>query len=243
MGLLIKGKRADGYHLLETVLFPVFHLHDELWIERCDQPGCTLLLDGIPLEGEPNQNLCCKAYVALSERVGGLPGVKMRLKKNIPAGAGLGGGSSDAAFALKGLNTLFGLGLDQAGLAQLGESLGADVPFFLFDKPLLATGIGTEFEEVNLSIPYELRLFTPDIHSSTADVYRALDYRTVDPGRSLKQLLALPVESWKDHLVNDLETVVFKQHPELANIKQQLYDQGAVYAAMSGSGSAMFGWF
>jgi 4-diphosphocytidyl-2-C-methyl-D-erythritol kinase len=128
-------------------------------------------------------------------------------------------------------------------MARLAAPLGADVPFFVYNRPLLATGIGTDFEEVDLELPYRLELLTPSVHSSTVAAYRQLDYRQFDPGRSLRAILARPVADWPKHLVNDLEVPVFQLHPELQPLKAQLYEQGAVYAAMSGSGSAFFGLF
>ncbi|RMG69318.1 MAG: 4-(cytidine 5'-diphospho)-2-C-methyl-D-erythritol kinase [Bacteroidetes bacterium] len=243
LGLLIKGKRSDGYHLLETLFYPVYDLQDELWLRPSSQAECTLELDGNPLDGDVSDNLCVKAWRALRARVPDLPGVHLRLTKHIPAGAGLGGGSSDAAFTLRGLNTLFDLGLDTATLAEIGARLGADVPFFLHDRPLIARGIGTEFEAIDFTLPGELRVFPQDLHSSTIAAYKALDYRRYDPARELKSLLAQPLEAWRHHLPNDLEDPVFELYPQLQGVKEQLYAQGAKYAAMSGSGSAFFGIF
>ncbi len=243
LGLLIKGKRTDGYHLLETVMYPVFDLKDKLEIRESKGDG-AFTVSGIELKGDTSDNLCLKAFGILRGMFPDLPPVEIHLEKNIPAGAGLGGGSSDAAFTLLGLNSLFGLGLSDAELAKAGEKLGADVPFFIYNTPLLATGIGTDFEplEINLS-GYSIRIVMPPIHSSTIAAYKALDYRMFNPERSLRKLLAHPVSEWKQMLENDLEVPVFKLYPELIQIKQALYDEGAVYAAMSGSGSAVFGVF
>jgi len=243
LGLFIKGKLPNGYHLLETLLYPIFQLKDELILTREEDGGCHIQIEGIKLDSTHEENLCVRAYRALEKSCGPLPGVKISLKKCIPAGAGLGGGSSDAAFTLKGLNDLFGLGLTMEKLTQLAADLGADVPFFLYEKPMLATGIGTDLEEFELDFPYEIRLFPQNIHSSTLSAYKSLDYKEFDPKRDLREVLRSPVDQWKDHLHNDLEVPVFRMYPELGEIKAELYKEGALYAAMSGSGSAMFGIF
>ena len=243
LGLLIKGKRADGYHLLETVMFPVPSLRDELRLWKSEQAGCSFQLDGIPLMGEGADNLCVRAYQLLREAYPALGGVAISLTKHIPAGAGLGGGSSDAAFTLLGLNELFACGFSVDELAKIGAKLGADVPFFLYNRPLLATGIGTDFEEIDLEMPYEIRIVPSTIHSSTVAAYKALDYTQCDPARSLRTLLAQPATRWRETLPNDLETPIFALYPTLSETKARLYDDGAIYAAMSGSGSAVFGLF
>lgn len=244
LGLLIKGKRPDGYHLLETLFLPVPDLHDTMEVLPEGTAGqCRLELEGIRLDGDPESNLVTMAYRALEAKAGGLPGVHVRLKKNIPAGAGLGGGSSNAASMLLAMNELAGLGLSREELAPLAAKLGADVPFFLYATPMLATGTGTDLVPFELDLPYRIQLLLPPIHSSTIAAYRALDFRMFDPKRSLPELLSLPVKEWKDHLPNDLEVPVFGLHPEIAGYKARLYEQGAVYAAMSGSGSACFGLF
>lgn len=241
LGLLIKGKLPNGYHLLETLLHPIPSLFDKMEIEESD--AISLEISGIELQGSWEDNLCIKAYRTLQAKFPNLPPVRIFLEKNIPAGAGLGGGSADAAFTLKGLNELFALGLDNEQLAEIASSLGADVPFFIYNEPMLAKGIGTELEKYPISIPYEIRLITPPIHSSTIAAYKALNYKQFDANRDLKQLLQLPISEWKEKVVNDLEIPVFEMYPHLPKIKAELYAQGAVYACMSGSGSAMFGFF
>ena len=243
LGLIIKGKRADGYHLLETVFIPVKEVKDRLTIEESEGRGLEIILSGIPVEGPLESNLCWKAYQLMKEAFSDLPGVKIQLEKHIPAGAGLGGGSSDAAHTLLGLNQLFGLGMPVERLAKLGAKLGADVPFFLYNRPLLAKGIGTAFEPIEVDWNVEIRLKTPSIHSSTPMAYKNLSLNSLDLGRDLRSVLSLPISEWKAKLVNDLEGPVFKQYPELREIKEQLYREGAVYAAMSGSGSAVYGLF
>ncbi len=243
LGLFIKGKRSDGYHLLETVLYPIENVVDELNIELAHHGECRLTIEGIQLSGAITENLCIKAYNILKKEIPNLPGVNIHLIKRIPAGSGLGGGSSDAAFTLKGLNDLLELGFSIEQLAVFGATLGADVPFFLYNRPLLASGIGTEFEMIDIELSYSLKLNTSQIHSSTVAAYKQLDYRMFDPKRSLREVIELPIADWKGRLVNDLEVPVFQIHPEISNIKSQFYESGAVYAAMSGSGSAVFGLF
>ncbi len=241
LGLFIKGKREDGYHLLETLLYPVFELQDQLILSANDSDSSALELVGIELEGDMEDNLCLKAWRALKKLVPDLPAVHIQLLKKIPAGAGLGGGSSDAAFTLLGLNQLFNLGLSNEDLHPIAANLGADVPFFLYDEPMLAKGTGTDLEPFDLRQGFELKVFPQPIHSSTIAAYKALNYQEFDPERNLKEVLNQPIQTWRKNLSNDLEVPVFKQYPELAEFKRELYAQGAVYAAMSGSGSAMLG--
>jgi 4-diphosphocytidyl-2-C-methyl-D-erythritol kinase len=243
LGLLIKGKRPDGYHLLETLFYPVRALCDRLTLSEARENAPTLEVKNMALPGDPQDNLCLKAWRTLKAEVPELPPVHLTLEKHIPAGAGLGGGSSDAAYVLRGLNQCFDLGLSQAELAHIGSSLGADVPFFIYDQPMLATGIGTELTPFEMVLPLKLKLFPQPIHSSTVAAYQALDFRQFDPDRSLEAVLQMPLDHWREHLVNDLEVPVFRLYPQLASIKDEIYDQGAIYAAMSGSGSAFFGLF
>lgn len=243
LGLIIKGKLPNGYHTLETLFYPIFDLKDELIIQKIDQPGCHFEMKGIKLDGELSDNLCVRAYHALAKDVGGLPGTNISLTKNIPSGAGLGGGSSDAAFCLRGLNELFELGLSKEQLTPIAAKLGADVPFFLYEKPMFARGTGTELETFDLNLPYTVKVFPQPLHSSTIAAYKALDYTQFDHNRELRPVLDMDAKNWKDKLFNDLEIPVFEIYPQLQHIKEKLYLEGAIYAAMSGSGSAMFGIF
>ncbi len=244
LGLLIKGKRPDGYHLLETLFLPIPELTDTLELTTTGKRGdCALRLGGAGLEGDLESNLVVKAYRALEREVGTLPGVSILLTKQIPAGAGLGGGSSDAAFTLSGLNDLLGLGLSIDQLAKIATPLGADVPFFLYNRPMLATGTGTDLRPFDMDFPFRIELITPPIHSSTIAAYKALDYTMFDPNRSLEEILRKDAATWKHTLPNDLEVPVFQLHPEILRYKEELYQKGAIYAAMSGSGAACFGIF
>lgn len=242
LGLFIKGKRPDRYHLLETLLYPLSQLADKLEITE-SHTTTSLHLEGILLAGDPNTNLCIKAYKLLQNQFPDLPPINIHLQKNIPAGAGLGGGSSDAASTLQGINQLFNLGLSISQLSEIAAQLGADVPFFLYGEPMLATGIGTDLQPFEIDLPYKIELITPPIHSSTVAAYRALDYTKCDATRDLTEILSLPADTWAKYLENDLEGPVFHLYPELRKIKEDLYENGAIYAAMSGSGSAVFGLF
>lgn len=243
LGLLIKGKRPDGYHELETIFLPA-PLHDTLILtENSNLNTPELRLQGISLQGNPQDNLCIKAWKRLKEKCPNLPAVEMELEKKIPAGAGLGGGSSDAAFVLKGLIELFSLKISDKDLLNIAVSLGADVPFFLTNRPCLATGIGEILEPIDLSLPGEIRLVLPPIFSDTRLAYQHLDYFQTHPELHLMQLVQKPYESWKSEIPNDFESSVFQRFPELQSAKENLYAAGAIYASMSGSGSALYGIF
>lgn len=198
-------------------------------------------------EGDIEKELCIKAYRLLQQDFG-LPPVGIYLCKNIPVGAGMGGGSSDAAWTLRGLNELFRLGLSDGHLVDYAARLGSDCPFFIYNRPMYGSGRGEILTPCSspavtrLQEQYSIRVIAPGIHVSTAEAYASL---TPDPtGRGLRNILdTLPVEEWKDRIVNDFEGPVFAKYPELARLKQSLYDEGAVYASMSGSGSAVYGIF
>ncbi len=200
------------------------------------------------------KDLCAKAYMMLDEDFG-LPPVKIYLEKTSPVGAGLGGGSADAAFALSMLNEMFSLGLEKKRLADYAAKLGSDCPFFVWNRPMLGEGRGEVLTSYNLNLQivevcaepydnpkgeaYELKIIVPeDVHIATAEAYRGIV--PCVPEIDVRKALSMPVSEWKDVLVNDFERTVFAAHPELAAIKQSLYDSGAVYASMSGSGSALF---
>jgi len=239
IGLNIIRRRVDGFHELETLFVPYKGLTDVLEIVPAEQFSINLY--GISLDGNPEDNLCCRAYRLLKEAYD-IPPVGIYLYKNIPAGAGLGGGSSDCASTLVALNELFRLGIDQDKLALYASQLGSDVPFFIFNRPMMAFGRGEILEPYTLNLEdYELKLVTPDVFVSTREAYAGC--RPHIPEDKLENLLNLPVGQWKGRVVNDFEETVFSLHPSLSDVKAQLYEQGAVYASMSGSGSAMFGIF
>ena len=195
---------------------------------------------------DPLKDLTVKAYYALSEDFS-LPSVKIFLEKRSPVGAGLGGGSADAAFALRMLSEMFGLGLDEVRLAEYSAKLGSDCPFFVYNRPMFGEGRGEVLSDYDLPLnDLSIRLFIPEgISISTREAYAGITprERRTDTLPALREVLKLPVEQWRGKLVNDFEEPIFASHPELAALKASIYERGAVYAAMSGSGSALFGLF
>ena len=303
LGLSVLRKRPDGYHDLETLFVPYHGISDTLEIIMGDDWSATSaslftryapeeIAQAIAPDGslmvtlarrggvdwDPRKDLTAKAYALLAADYK-LPTMKIFLEKTAPVGAGLGGGSSDAAFALRMISELAGLGLSDEVLAGYAARLGSDCAFFVYDRPMLGEGRGEVLTPFELDLSgYDLRVFVPDgISVSTAEAYRGILSREVRsclegsplrkafPERGdafcfpegtssqaaknypaslpLREALARPVEEWRDCLVNDFEATVFAAHPELATLKQRLYDEGAVYASMSGSGSALFGLF
>ena len=243
LGLNIIEKRPDGYHNLETIFYPI-NLQDALEVTRRENNDkeYTLHISGSPLEGEPEDNLVVQAYKLLKKDYPGLLPVDIHMYKHIPAGAGLGGGSSDTACMIKLLNDKFSLGLSTERMEEYAVKLGADCAFFIRNKPVFATGIGNLFEPVELSLKgYHIILIKPDIFVSTRDAFAEI--KPVRPAVSLKEIVKQPIETWKSSMKNDFEDSVFKKFPEIAAIKDELYDLGAVYAAMSGSGSSVYGIF
>lgn len=241
LGLHVVNKRADGYHNLETVFYPL-HICDALEViiapkSRKD----TLCTYGLQIDAPEEDNLVMRA-VTLMRKHFTFPVVEVHLYKKIPSGAGLGGGSSDAAFMLKLLNDKFELGASPEFLASLAVQLGADCPFFIYNRPLLAKGIGEVFEEVQIDLSqYYFVVVTPNIHVSTKDAFGGI--QPCFPEHSLHEIMSMPISEWKNVLKNDFEKTVFKKHPQLVDIKEELYNARASYAAMSGSGSAVFGIF
>lgn len=242
LGLNITEKRPDGYHNLETIFYPI-PLEDAL--EACPRkegPGCySLSQSGLSIEGDAENNLVVKAYKLLDETYH-LPPVDIYLHKHIPSGAGLGGGSADAAFMLKLLNRMYRLNLTDDQLEAYAARLGADCAFFVRNQPTYAEGIGNIFSPVELSLAgWQLLLVKPNIFVSTRDAFARI--RPRHPERNLRDLINQPVESWKDYMINDFEKSVFPQFPAIGDIKTELYRLGAVYASMSGSGSSVYGLF
>lgn len=242
IGLNIVSKRSDGYHNLETVFFPI-PLRDNLEfkeIENEDVPY-RLVSGGVPIEGKPEDNLIVKVYLDMKAEFN-LPALELSLYKNIPMGAGLGGGSSDAAAMMKGLNEAYNLQLSAEDMEKRLAKFGADCPFFVRNKPAYATGIGDELTNCNVSLKDKfIVLVKPDVFVSTKEAYAHVTPKL--PAIPLTEAIKLPIETWKEQIVNDFEQSVFPFHPELPAIKQTLYDMGAVYASMSGSGSTMYGIF
>ena len=242
LGLNITEKRPDGYHNLETVFYPI-PLQDAIEVTRHEgnQPY-TLKIKGVNIEGEPVNNLVIKAYNLLKKDFSTMPSVDIHMYKHIPTGAGLGGGSADAAFMIKLLNEKFNLQLSTEKMEEYASRLGADCAFFVRNQPVFATGIGNIFEPIELSLKgYHLVLVKPDIFVSTKDAYANVTPK--HPETSLKEIIQAPIETWKNTMKNDFEESVFMKFPEIAAINDKLSDLGAIYASMSGSGSSVFGIF
>ena len=264
VGLQVLRRREDGYHDLDTLFIPYTGFHDTLEIITGDDYSRTSahlqetyspeqMAQGITPDGklmvtlarkegvgwDPLKDLTARAYRLLAERYK-LPPMKIYLEKTSPVGAGLGGGSADAAFALRMITELAELPLSDTELAALAAQLGSDCAFFIYNRPMLGSGRGEILEPFDLDLSgWRIEVTVPeDIAVSTADAYRGIVPKM--PASPLREVLAHPVEEWKGLLVNDFETTVFAKYPRLAEIKQSLYDNGAAYATMSGSGSALF---
>jgi len=239
LGLRILRRREDGYHDLETVFHPLA-VKDVLETLRSETLSFTST--GLPIPGDAAANLCLKAWQLLKKDFPELPDVQIHLHKNIPIGAGLGGGSADGAFMLVLLNRQFRLGLEEEKLMSYAAQLGSDCPFFILNKPCLAGGRGEKLEPIGLDLSgHRFALVNPGIHIGTAWAFSQCT--PSEEGRSIREIIALPVDAWKGQLVNDFETPVFRAHPELKKIKEKLYHAGAIYASMTGSGSSFFGIF
>ncbi len=240
LGLNIIGKRSDGYHNIETVFYPV-PLCDVLEIIPAGDGVFGFSSTGLPVPGEVDRNLCVKAWLLMQQEFG-LPAVKIHLHKVIPMGAGLGGGSSDGAHTLILLNQLFDLGLAAEQLENFARRLGSDCAFFIRNSPCYACEKGDRFEAIGIDLAgLNLALVLPEVHVSTADAYSMII--PAIPLLQIKELVRLPVSEWKDKLVNDFEIPVIAKYPVIGSIKSTLYDAGALYAAMSGSGAAVFALF
>jgi len=245
LGLNVVERRADGYHNLETVFFPV-PICDTLEICEMDdrfpsESGCDLKSSGNAIEGSEQHNLVVKAYRLLAENYR-LPRLHIHLHKQIPTQAGMGGGSSDAAFMLRMLNDYAHLQLQEDQLVSLAAKLGADCPFFILDRPAYAEGIGEKLKPVQLSLGgWWLAIVKPDIPVSTREAFSLV--KPKKPAENCLSIVSQPVATWRDRLVNDFEASVFAIHPEIGGIKQRLYDLGATFALMTGSGSSLFAMF
>jgi 4-diphosphocytidyl-2-C-methyl-D-erythritol kinase len=249
LGLHVTEKRDDGFHNIETLIFPV-PLFDILEILPAIPGTPPFRSSGLPIPGSENENLCLKAVELFQSAVGNQRSavlctpspVSIHLHKQIPTGSGLGGGSSDGAFTLKLLNNIHGHVLDERIMLEMATTLGSDCPFFILNRPLFATGRGDVFTESGLSLKgFYLAIVIPPVHVSTAEAYSMV--KPFRPGQPLPEIIRLPIEQWKDKLVNDFEGPVFERYPLIRNVKEKLYDSGALYASMSGSGSAVYGLF
>lgn len=241
LGLNIISRRDDGYHNLESVFYPL-PFYDVLEIIRNNSAQNQIFLSGIEIEDEAKNNLCFKAYDILKNDFPDLPFIDIYLLKNIPAGAGLGGGSADGAFMLTLLNEKFNLNLNETQLLYYASQLGSDCSFFIINKPCFAQQRGEVLEKIKLNLSgHKLVLVNPQIHINTRWAFKQVTPSV--PGNSIKEIVSSSFNNWKNDLQNDFEPLVFTAHPSIKKIKSDLYEIGALYASMSGSGSTVFGIF
>jgi len=244
LGLNIISKRVDGYHNLETVFYPI-GIKDALEITKDIKQNpyyVNFSQSGLLIDGETLNNICVKAYHLLKRNYPQLPSISMHLHKVIPMGAGLGGGSADGAFALKLLSDLFHLPISTQELIEYSLQLGSDCPFFILNKPCFATGRGEVMNEIELDLSaYKFVIVNPDIHINTAWAFSKITPQR--PTKFIIDIIKQPISTWKDTLVNDFEAPAQFLHPEIGTIKEELYNLGAVYSSMTGTGSTVFGIF
>ena len=240
LGLNIVRKRMDGYHDIETVFYPS-DLCDIIEITASEDGRFRFSSSGLKIPGDPASNLCVQAYELFREHFQ-IPAVNLHLQKVIPLGSGLGGGSSDGAFTLKALNEMFRSGLNNSQLKAFASRLGSDCTFFIENIPAFAKGRGELLEKVSVNLSgFYLLIIIPQVHVNTADAYSMI--QPAMPKISLKEIISLPVNQWKDKLINDFEDPVSLKFPIIGKIKELLYQKGAVYSSLSGSGSAVYGLF
>ncbi len=238
LGLHILFKREDDYHEIETCMIPI-PFTDILEITEANE--FEFLQTGLAIPGNLDSNLCVKAFQLLKQKFE-IPNVRIHLRKQIPMGAGLGGGSSDTAYVLKGLNDIFALNISTSELEEMAAELGSDCPFFIKNVAQIAGGRGERLSKATVDLRGKyLILLNPGIHVGTREAYAGVNPRI--PDQSVSELISQPIEQWKNSLVNDFEASVFKNYPLIQNLKEQLIDYGAIYASMSGSGSSVFGIF
>ena len=246
LGLNVVERRPDGYHNLQTVFYPV-GIQDALEIfpmaeDFPSEVDCDIKVSNIPIEGDEQRNLVVRAYQLLKQDFPNLPRLHVHLYKGIPTQAGMGGGSSDASAMLRLLNTSFQLNLSDEKLISYASKLGADCAIFILNRPAYAEGIGEKLYPMNIDLSgWYMAVVRPDIPVPTKEAFARI--KPHFPQKCCRDIVMQPVETWKEELVNDFEESVFALHPELAAIKERLYQLGATYAAMSGSGSALFGLF
>lgn len=241
MGLRVVRRRDDGYHELQTVMFPVKGLYDRVDVERTGSTGVEFEGSGLAIDCAAEDNLCVKAFCLMRRRYG-IDGVRISLDKRVPFGAGLGGGSADATAVIMAVDRLFGLSLGEKELIGAAAELGSDTAFFVRNTPQYCTGRGEIMTPVDLLLDgWWLAVVKPDEGVSTREAYSGVVPRV--PERDLCRDLQLPVEQWQGAVANDFEAHIFAAHPRIADLKRRLVQGGAVYASMSGSGSALFGLF
>ncbi len=240
LGLSVVGKRDDGFHNIETVFYPV-PLYDVLEMVTASKGGFSFTHSGLDIPGEEDSNLCVRAWRMLQKDFG-LPETEMYLRKIIPPGAGLGGGSSDGAFTVKLVNRLFALNLSVEAMERYARRLGSDCAFFIRNEPAFATGKGDRLQPVDVDLSgYFLVIVKPQVHVDTREAYGGIT--TAVPDVHVNDVVGLPVKVWKENLINDFEKTVLKKYSVLGEIKERLYSLGALYASMTGSGSAIYGLF
>ena len=240
LGLNIIRRRIDNYHDIETVFYPL-NFADVLEIIPSQLNKIEFTVTGLPLSNS-DDNLCVKAYRLLKKDFPDLLFIKMHLHKAIPMGAGLGGGSADAAFTLKILNDKFTLNLTSAQLRDYALQLGSDCPFFIFNKPCFASGRGEHLSPINIDLSsFKIILVNPSVHIDTSQAFSGIMPKL--PIKSVKEIILQPITTWKQELINDFEIPVFENYPEIKKIKETLYEQGALYASLTGSGSTVYGLF
>jgi 4-diphosphocytidyl-2-C-methyl-D-erythritol kinase len=243
IGLNILSKRGDGFHNIQTVFYPI-PIYDAIEVIESNHSSHPISFSqsGIQIPGSDTTNICIKAYELLQKDFQNLPAMQVHLHKAIPIGAGLGGGSADAAFMLKLLNEKFVLNLTDEQLINYASQLGSDCPFFMLNQPCFATGRGEILEPISLDLSsYHILLVNPGIHVNTGQAFS-----NIRPGKNntdLKSLINCRIEDWRQHIINDFEETVFEKHPEIGIIKDALYKKDALYASMSGSGSTVYGIF
>ncbi len=246
IGLNITGKRADGYHNLETVFYPI-GIKDALEIieaKNSQEEDIVFTSSGNDIKVKDEDNLCVKAVRLLKKDFPKIPAIKMHLHKNIPMGAGMGGGSADASAILMLLNTKFNLQVSTTKLIEYALLLGSDCPFFITNKPCFAKGRGEILSEIPLDLSlYKFLIVNPGIHINTAEAFSTLDKNNFSAEGVLGKAITADIAQWKNNIQNDFEKPVFKLYPSIASIKDKLYDSGAIYSAMSGSGSSVYGIF
>lgn len=238
LGLKVLKKRSDGYHEIETCMLAI-PMTDVLELVPADH--FSFKQTGLTVDGDQESNLCVRAFRLFQGRHR-IPNVYLHLRKEIPMGAGLGGGSADASYVLRGLNSLFEVGLSDDQLREMAAELGSDCPFFIADSAQIGRGRGEVLSEVTVDLSgYFLKIINPAIHVGTKEAYAGIIFSADET--ELEEILAQPIESWKNALKNNFETHIFEHHPVISELKNQLYAEGAVYASMSGSGSTVYGIF
>jgi 4-diphosphocytidyl-2-C-methyl-D-erythritol kinase len=247
LGLKVVNKRMDGFHTIQTVFYPV-GLCDILEVVVANDGIFSFQSTGLPIPGDPNDNLCVKAYHLIAAEMT-IPPLKIHLHKVIPMGAGIGGGSSDGAFMIKLLNDLFSLGFSEETMTRCATRLGSDCAFFIRNQAAYAEGKGDQLSTVDLDLSgFKIAIVVPDVHVNTREAYQWLDSHETEQfptghDHTLHTKFPFPVNLWKGELVNDFESVVFSRYPEIREIKELLCRKGAIYASMTGSGAAVYGLF